>query len=176
MDPALACALSSIASVLNACQLSLDYVAMPPHAPIYYHARKMIVAVHWDASYLSEPDSKSHMGGHYFLNDHDSNAPNNGTILTLAISMRGVVFSASEVELATLFYTYKKRQCPCGKHLRKWVTTSLKPLSQMITLQHVALLLTQWFLQHQKPWACSSTVSNVISSEKRISKPCWLSH
>ena len=64
MDPTLACALSSTArrqmncttSVLNACHQLLDYVAMHLHVTIHYHAIKMILDVHSDASYLSEPD------------------------------------------------------------------------------------------------------------------------
>ena len=115
VDPTLACALSSIAakqangttSVLDACHQLLDYVATYPCAAIRYHANKMILAAHSDASYLSEPDSKSHVGGHYFLTEQDSNAPNNGTILTLAAIIKHVVSSASEAELAALFYNCK---------------------------------------------------------------------
>ena len=70
------------------------------------HVSKMILAVHSDASYLSEPDSKSHVGGHYFLIDQDSNAPNNGTILSLAAIIKHVVSSASEAELAALFNNF----------------------------------------------------------------------
>ena len=65
VNPILACALSSIAakqtngmtSVLNACHQLLDYVATHPHAALHCHARKMILAVHSNASYLSEHDS-----------------------------------------------------------------------------------------------------------------------
>ena len=61
VDPTLACALSSIAArqmngtttVLNACHQLLDYVAMHHHAAIDYHASKMILPVHSDASELS---------------------------------------------------------------------------------------------------------------------------
>ena len=62
------------------------------------------VAVHSDTSYLSEPDSKSHVGGHYFLTAHNSSAQNNGTILTLAAIIWHVV---SLAELAALFYNCK---------------------------------------------------------------------
>ena len=77
VDPTFACALSSIAakqtngttSVLDACHPLLDYVATHPHVAICYHASKIILAVHSNVSYLSEPDSKSHVGGHYFLTE-----------------------------------------------------------------------------------------------------------
>ena len=82
-------------------------MATHPRAAICYHASKMILAVHSDASYLSEPDSKSHVGGHYFLTEQESNAPNNGAILTLAAILKHVVSYASEGELAALFYNCK---------------------------------------------------------------------
>ena len=107
VDPTLACALSSIgakqtngtASVLDACHHLLDYVAAHPHVAICYHASKMIFALHSNASYLSEPDSKSHVGRHYFLTEQDSNAPNNDAILALTAIIKHVVSSASEAEL-----------------------------------------------------------------------------
>ena len=129
MGPTLACALRSIAarqmngitSVLEAC-----HVAIHPHAAICYHAIKMILVVHSDASYLSEPDSKIHMRGHYFLTDNNSNAPNNGTILILAAIIRYVVPSTSEANFAAI--TNVEMLCHCGKHSRKRVTTSLNLL------------------------------------------------
>ena len=115
MDPTLAYVLSSIAakhangttSALEACHQLLDYVATHPHAAICHHASKMILAVHADASYLSEPDSTSCIGGHYFLTDQDNNTPNNGAILTLAAIIKHVVSFASEAEPAALFYNCK---------------------------------------------------------------------
>ena len=53
-----------------------------------------------------------------------------------------------------------KMLCHCGKHARKWVTTSLKLLLQLITPWHMASLLSQWLWKHQKPWTCGSTGSN----------------
>ena len=93
--------------MLGACHQLLDYVATHPHEAIHYHASKMILTVHSDASYLSEPDSKSSVGGHYFLTEQDSNAPNNGTIHTLSAIIKHVVYSASEAELAALFFNCK---------------------------------------------------------------------
>ena len=103
VDPTLACASSSIAakqangttSVLEACHQLLEYVATHLHAAICYNASKMALAVHSDASYLYEPDSKSCVGGQYFITDQDNNAPNNVTILTLAAIIKHDVSSAS---------------------------------------------------------------------------------
>ena len=114
MDSTLACASSSIAarqtngtiSVFDACHQLLDYVAMHSHAAICYHAKNDISCA-LDASYLSEPDSKSHIGGHYFLTNQDSNASNNGTIITLVAIIRHVVSSESEAEIEALFNNCK---------------------------------------------------------------------
>ena len=90
----------------------------------------MILAVYLDASYLSEPDYKSHVGEHYFLTEQDSNAPNNVAILTLAAIIKHVVSSASEAELAALFYNCKNAMPSCqtleemGHHHPKTIVTT----------------------------------------------------
>ena len=45
--------------VAEACHQLLDYVATHPNASIHYHACDMILAVHTDASYLSEIGGKA---------------------------------------------------------------------------------------------------------------------
>ena len=45
----------------------LDYVATHPDAILTYEKSDMVLAVHSDASYLSEPHAKSRAGGHFFL-------------------------------------------------------------------------------------------------------------
>jgi hypothetical protein len=49
--------------------LLLNYAALHPDATIGYHASNMILHTHSNASYLLEPESRSHAGGHYFLSD-----------------------------------------------------------------------------------------------------------
>ena len=44
----------------------LDYVATHPDAKIRYRASEMILQIHTDASYLSEPKARSRSAGHYF--------------------------------------------------------------------------------------------------------------
>ena len=71
VDSTLLTALSAIAArqsngtqvVTEACHQLLDYVAMHPDAGIRYHVCDMILAVHTDASYLSEPGGKSRAAG-----------------------------------------------------------------------------------------------------------------
>jgi hypothetical protein len=74
VDYTLLTALSAIAArqskgthaVAEACHQLLDYVATHPDAGIRNHAYDMILAVHTDASYLSELGGKSRAAG-YFL-------------------------------------------------------------------------------------------------------------
>eukprot|EP00957_Ditylum_brightwellii_P062105 4713362-Ditylum_brightwellii.AAC.1 len=64
----------------------------------------MILVVHSDASYLSERHAHSRAAGHFNLANKTNKDLNNGAILTLSTIIRHVVASASEVELAALFY------------------------------------------------------------------------
>ena len=67
----------------------------------------MILALHSDGSYNSEPGSKSRAGGHYYLADKDNYQLTNGAVLTLTKIIKFVMSSASEVEVASLFYNCK---------------------------------------------------------------------
>jgi hypothetical protein len=114
-DPTLLTALSSIAArqsngtqaVATACDQLLDYVATHPNAGIRYKTCDMILAVHTDASYLSEPGGKSRASAHFYLTNVDDEDFNNGAILTLSSIIKHVMSSASESELAALYDGYK---------------------------------------------------------------------
>ena len=45
----------------------LDYAATHPDAIVTYKASNMVLAIHGDASYLSEPKARSRAGGHFFI-------------------------------------------------------------------------------------------------------------
>ena len=45
----------------------LDYAATHPDAKIRYKASEMILQIHTDASYFSEPKARVRAAGHYFL-------------------------------------------------------------------------------------------------------------
>ena len=115
VDPTLLTALSSIAArqskgtvaVAEACQQLLDYVATHPNAGIRYKACDMILAVHTDASYLSEQGGKSRASAHFYLTNDGDEDFNNGAILNLASIIKHVMSSASEAELAALYYGCK---------------------------------------------------------------------
>jgi hypothetical protein len=115
VDPTLLTALSSIAAqqangttaVTEACQKLLNYVATHQNAGIRYKACDMILAVHTDASYLSEQAGKSRASAHFYLTNHDDKEFNNGAILTLSSIIKHVLSSASEAKLAALYYGCK---------------------------------------------------------------------
>ena len=81
----------------------LDYAMTHPNAIITYRASNMTLAVHSDASYLSETKARSRAGGHFFLSENDPFPRNNGAILTLAQIIKPVMSSAAEAELAALY-------------------------------------------------------------------------
>jgi hypothetical protein len=106
-------------TVQNAKDL-LDYAATNPNAKIRYWASDMILQIHSDASYLSEPKAKSRASGHYFLGWLPVDGQPiklNGAIFTLCTILKFVAASAAESELGALFLNIKE-----GRVLRLTVT------------------------------------------------------
>ena len=83
VDGTMLTALSDIASeqalptatTIKKTQKFMDYAATHPDAVLTYRKSDMQLAVHSDASYLSEPKARSRAGGHFFL---VSDVPNPG--------------------------------------------------------------------------------------------------
>lgn len=93
------------------CQQLLDYLATNPNTVIRYYALDMILNIHSDASYLSEPKARSRAGGYFFLGSvPENNRPIrlNGAIHIVASILKFVVASAAEVELGGLFVNCKE--------------------------------------------------------------------
>jgi hypothetical protein len=88
---------------LKQTQQLLDYIATTEEAVLTYNASKMILAVHSDASYLSEPKARSRAGGHFFLSTNAEIPPNNGAILNIAHIIKHVMSSAMEAELGAIY-------------------------------------------------------------------------
>ena len=63
----------------------------------------MILAAHSDASYISEPKSRSRAGGHFFLTNHAEVPLNNGAVLNIAHIIKSVMSSATEAEISALY-------------------------------------------------------------------------
>ena len=111
VDSTLLCPISAIASqsasptedTMKQTEQLLDYLATQDEAVLTYHASEMKLAVHSDASYLSEPKARSRAGGHFFLSNGADIPPNNGAILNIAHIIKHVMSSATEAELAALY-------------------------------------------------------------------------
>eukprot|EP00804_Cyclotella_cryptica_P012262 CCRYP_013844-RA/>CCRYP_013844-RA protein AED:0.25 eAED:0.25 QI:0/0/0/1/0/0/2/0/707 len=111
VDPTLLCPISAIASqsskptveTLKQTKQLLDYIATQDEAVLTYNASDMVLAIHSDASFLSEPAARSRAGGHFFLSSNAEIPPNNGAVLNIAHIIKHVMASATEAELAALY-------------------------------------------------------------------------
>ncbi len=116
MDSTLLCPISAIASqsskptkdMMRQTLQLLDYLATQEDTVLSYHASDMVLAVHSNASYLSEPKARSRAGGHFFLSNDTSIPPNNGAVLNIAHIIKKVMSSATEAELAGLHIMARK--------------------------------------------------------------------
>jgi len=70
----------------------------------------MRLTLHSDASYLSKSECKSRAEGHYYLANKDNDGLSNGAALTLSKIIKHVMTSASEAEVAAMFYNCKSAQ------------------------------------------------------------------
>jgi hypothetical protein len=81
----------------------LQYAASWPDASVVFHASDMRLAVDSDASYLSEPRSRSRAGGRHYLTSTDGTLADNGPVDIVSAIIPSVVSSAFEAEYAALF-------------------------------------------------------------------------
>jgi hypothetical protein len=104
-------ALSSLASAqaaptaytLELVKWLLNYAVTQPDAILTYEKNDMILAVHSDASYLSEAAARSRVGGHFFCSTDVEDPPNIGAILNISKIITAVMSSAAEAELGALY-------------------------------------------------------------------------
>jgi hypothetical protein len=98
------------AETTKACTQLLNYAATHSDAVIRYTSSDMILKLHSDASYLSEPEARSRAGGFHYLGNNQPiiagapPEPLNGAILVVSNIMKVVVASAAEAELGALFF------------------------------------------------------------------------
>ena len=111
VDCTMLVALSAIASeqanpteaTMRKIEQFLDYAASHPQAGVTYHASDMVLAIHSDASYLSESKARSRAGGHFFMSNNTEFPANNGAVLTIAQIIKAVMSSAAEAEIGAMF-------------------------------------------------------------------------
>ena len=81
----------------------LDYAATHPDAILTYRASSMVLAVHSNALYLTEPKARSRAGGHHFMSEDERYPAYNGPVLSVAKILRNVMTSAADAEIGALF-------------------------------------------------------------------------
>lgn len=97
----------------------LNYAATHPDASVCFRASQMGLHAHSDASYLSESEARSRIGGIFFLSDRSSDKakppdpdapppPFNGAVLVVSSILKAVMSSATEAETGGLFYNCKE--------------------------------------------------------------------
>ena len=62
---------ASTQNTLTKVKQFLNYAMTHPDVIVTYRASDMILAIHSDASYLSETKARSRAGGHFFLSEND---------------------------------------------------------------------------------------------------------
>ena len=80
-------------------KLFVDHKASQEEPILTYKASDMVLTVHSDASYLSEPKARSHAGGHMFMSVNDDIPANNGTVLNILQIIRAVMSSAADLSM-----------------------------------------------------------------------------
>ena len=111
VDPTMLVALSAIAAdqadpterTLEKTLYLLDYVATHPDAIITYKKSNMILAIHSDASYLTEPKARSRAGGHFYMADDNEEQPAAGPVHSVAQIIRNVMTSAADAKIGALY-------------------------------------------------------------------------
>ena len=115
LDHTILPALNSIASAQSAptqntkkaTQQLMDYVATYPNAYLRYYASDMVLHVDSDAAYLVAPNARSRISGYFHLSDHPNITKHpklNGAILVECKTLRHVVSSSAEAEVAGIYH------------------------------------------------------------------------
>ena len=129
----------------------LDYAATHPDAILTFNASSMVLNVHSDASYLTEPKARSRSGGHFFMSEDNQDPKNNGAVLNLANIIKSVMSSAAEAEIGALFIN-SRQAIPARRLLEEM--GHVQPPTPIQTDNTKAL---GFFNKHLNPKATKST-------------------
>ena len=102
-------------NTMKNCNQFLDYAASQEEAILTYTKSDMVLAIHSDASYLSESKAGSRAGGHWFMAGHEEIAANNGAVINVLLIIKAVMSSVAEAELGALFINCKLAVLSDGK-------------------------------------------------------------
>jgi len=119
-------------------------------------SEQLILVIHSDASYPSEPKSRIRAGGHMFMAGKDKIPINNGAVLNISQITRTVTSSAAEAELGALFIN-AKTAVSMRKRSANSDTRSPAPRCKQTMQQHTGYSPTKFYQKHSRPWTCAST-------------------
>ena len=68
----------------------------------------MVLAGHSNASYLSETNTRSRAGEHFFMSNNDTIPSNNGAILMISQIIKAVMSSMAEAKIGALYIICKE--------------------------------------------------------------------
>ncbi len=127
----------------------------------------MVLAVHSNASYLSEPAARSQAGGHFFCSANVDDPPNNGAVLNISKILRAIMSSAAKVELGAL-YINAQEAIPM-QHLLEEMGHK-QPHTPIQTDNSIALGVVTNNIQHVTPkqWTCDSTGYNAVTHRANL--------
>jgi hypothetical protein len=88
-------------------------MASQDEAIVTYKASNMVLVVHSNASYLSEPKARSRAGEHMFMAGREDIPTHNRAVFNILQIIRAVMSSATEAELGALFINAKTAFAMC---------------------------------------------------------------
>ncbi len=94
-------------NTMQTCLQVLDFAALQEDAIVTYRASNMKLAIHSNASYLSELKARSRAGGHMFMAGMEEIPINNGAVLNILQIIKAVMSLAAEAKLGMLFINAK---------------------------------------------------------------------
>ena len=125
-------------------------------AILIYQASDMVFAIHSNASYLSQPKSRSRARGHMYMAGKDKIPINNGAVLNISQIIRAVMSSTVEAELGALFINAKTAVLLQQTLIKLGHPQPRTPMQTDNATAHVPLP-TKFYLKHSRPWTCIST-------------------
>jgi hypothetical protein len=152
----------------------LEYYIKKPNATIRYYASDMQLKIHSDASYLSEPNAKSCIGGYFFLGNSKHSqymSLSNGPLMCLSTVLKHVVSSIAEAEYGALFANAKT-----GTVTRETLKETGHPqdATELKTDNTKAdgIANKRFSKKYPRLWTCATTGSKTASS-KDNSTSAW---
>ena len=89
---------------LRLCHRLLDYAATYPNVKLRFHSNDMVLTINSDAAYLVAPKARSRVAGHFTLGSSPCPTSLSGPILVECRTLRHVVASSAEAEVAGVFH------------------------------------------------------------------------